>query len=71
MTRAGRDALTVLLEDSSPYSAPFELNLEMGSALGAVGFTFAGTRVPDAEGHTERLIGMLRETTEHSARCSA
>ena len=64
VTRAGRDALTVLLEDSSPYSAPFELNLEMGSALGAVGFTFAGTRVPDAQGHTERLIGMLRESTE-------
>ncbi|MES2295107.1 MAG: GGDEF and EAL domain-containing protein [Pseudomonadota bacterium] len=64
VTRAGRDALTVLLEDSSPYSAPFELNLEMGSALGAVGFTFAGTRVPDAQGHTERLFGMLRESTE-------
>ncbi|MGZ5922449.1 MAG: putative bifunctional diguanylate cyclase/phosphodiesterase [Rhizomicrobium sp.] len=64
VTRTGRDALTVLLEDSSPYSAPFELNLEMGSALGAVGFTFAGTRVPDAQGRTERLIGMLRESTE-------
>jgi diguanylate cyclase (GGDEF)-like protein len=64
VTRAGRDALTALLEDNSPYSAPFELNLEVGSALGAVGFTFAGTRVPDAQGHTERLIGMLRESTE-------
>ena len=64
VTRSGRDALTALLEDNSPYSAQFELNLEVGSALGAVGFTFAGTRVPNAQGHTERLIGMLRESTE-------
>ena len=64
VTRAGRDALAALLEDSSPYSASFELDLEMGSALGAVGFTFSGTRVPDSQGHTERLIGMLRESTE-------
>jgi diguanylate cyclase (GGDEF)-like protein len=64
VTRAGRDELTALLEDRSPYSSQFELNLEVASALGAVGFTFAGTRVADSEGRTERLIGMLRETTE-------
>ncbi len=64
VSRAGRDALSVLLEDRSPYSSQFELNLEVASALGAVGFTFAGTRVADSEGRTERLIGMLRETTE-------
>lgn len=64
VTRAGRDDLTALLEDRSPYSSQFELNLEIASALGAVGFTFAGTRVADSEGRTERLIGMLRETTE-------
>ena len=64
LTRAGRDAISALLEDNSPYSSQFELNLEMASALGAVGFTFAGTRVPNSEGHTERLIGMLRESTE-------
>ncbi len=64
VTRAGRDALAVLLEDNSPYSSQFELNLEVASALGAVGFTFSGTRVPNAEGRTERVIGHLRESTE-------
>ncbi len=64
VTRAGRDALMVLLEDSSAYSSQFEINLEAASALGAVGFTFAGTRVPNGEGRTERVIGMLRESTE-------
>ncbi|HEV7959387.1 MAG TPA: GGDEF domain-containing protein, partial [Rhizomicrobium sp.] len=64
VTRAGRDELALLLEDRSPYSSQFELNLEVASALGAVGFTFAGTRVADGEGRTERLIGMMRETTE-------
>jgi diguanylate cyclase (GGDEF)-like protein len=64
VTRSGRDALAALLESNSLYSSQFELNLEMASALGAVGFTFAGTRVPDAEGRTERLIGLMRESTE-------
>ena len=64
VTRGGRDALAALLESNSPYSSQFELNLEMASALGAVGFTFAGTRVPDGGGKTERLIGLLRESTE-------
>jgi diguanylate cyclase (GGDEF)-like protein len=64
VSRCGRDALSALLEDTSPYSSQFELNLEVASALGAVGFTFAGTRVPTSEGRTERLIGMLRENTE-------
>ncbi len=64
VTRAGRDALAALLESKSAYSSPFELNLEMASALGAVGFTFAGTRVPDNDGRTERLVGILRENTE-------
>jgi diguanylate cyclase (GGDEF)-like protein len=64
VTRAGRDELTAVLEDRSPYSSQFELNLEVASAMGAVGLTFAGTRVADNEGRTERVIGMLRETTE-------
>jgi diguanylate cyclase (GGDEF)-like protein len=64
VTRAGRDALTALLESHAPYPSQFELNLEMASALGAVGFTFAGTRVPGNDGRTERIIGMLRESTE-------
>jgi diguanylate cyclase (GGDEF)-like protein len=64
LTRTGRDALAALLESNSPYSSQFELNLEMASALGAVGFTFAGTRVPDGAGQTERLIGLMRESTE-------
>lgn len=64
VTHSGREALSGLVDSKSPYSSPFELNLEMASALGAVGFTFVGTRVPDNEGCTERLIGILRENTE-------
>ncbi len=64
VTRASRDELALLVEDRSPYSSQFDLNLEISSALGAVGFTFVGTRVADGDGRTERLIGMLRENTE-------
>ena len=64
VTRTGRDALTAILENSSPYSSQFEIDLEMASALGAMGFTLVGTRVANSEGRTERIIGLMRETTE-------
>ena len=35
-------------------------------ALGAVTFTMAGTRMPDDDGRTARLVGMMRDTTERS-----
>ena len=31
----------------------------------------AGTRMPGADGRTERLIGLMRDTTERSAKCAA
>ena len=64
VTRENRDMLSALIESRSPYASQFEINLEIASALGAVGYTFVGTRVPGADGKTERLIGALRDTTE-------
>ena len=34
--------------------------------MGALNFTMAGSRMPGEDGRTERLIGMLRETTERA-----
>ena len=34
--------------------------------MGALNFTMVGTRIPGEDGRTERLIGMLRDTTERA-----
>ncbi|MGH6828402.1 MAG: putative bifunctional diguanylate cyclase/phosphodiesterase [Rhizomicrobium sp.] len=64
LTPKSREALTAVLENCAPFSTPFELDLEAGSAMSGVRFTFAGLRMADREGRTERLVGMVRETTE-------
>src|SRR6202043_3573951 len=42
----------------------FLVDVEIASALGAVNFTITGTRIPGENGHTARLTGMMRDTTE-------
>jgi diguanylate cyclase (GGDEF)-like protein len=42
----------------------FDLDVELASALGPVWFVMLGVRLPDADGATERLAGVLREITE-------
>jgi diguanylate cyclase (GGDEF)-like protein len=59
-----REALATIIENHSAQPTRFELDLEIASAMGAVGFTFVGTRVPGASGRSERLIGVARETSE-------
>jgi diguanylate cyclase (GGDEF)-like protein len=59
-----RAALTALLESRSHQSDSFAIDIEIASAMGAVGFTLAGTRTPGADGHTARLSGLMRDTTE-------
>ncbi|HEX3756082.1 MAG TPA: GGDEF domain-containing protein [Rhizomicrobium sp.] len=64
LTAEKREALAAIIQNQNPQPTRFELDLEIGSAMGAVGFTFIGTRVPGAAGRSERLIGMARDTTE-------
>jgi diguanylate cyclase (GGDEF)-like protein len=59
-----RKDLQAVLESRSGASAFFVTDIEIASALGAVNFTLSGTRIPDAEGHTARLVGLMRDTTE-------
>ena len=59
-----REALAAIIESNAGQPTRFELDLEIASAMGAVGFTFVGTRVPGANGRSERLIGVARDTTE-------
>lgn len=59
-----RAPLLALLEGRGLQSDSFLLDVEVASAMGAVAFTLAGTRLPDAEGRTARLAGLMRDTTE-------
>lgn len=61
-----RNAVTALLESCSPRTSTFELDLEASSALGSVWLTFVGARIPSGSGHTERLTGCVRATTERT-----
>jgi diguanylate cyclase (GGDEF)-like protein len=59
-----RHRFTAMIDSRSPETVPFDIDIEMASALGTVWYVFLGMRVPDASGATERLTGVVREITE-------
>ena len=60
----GRTALAAVAETRAVGPAPFLIDIEVASAMGAVTFTMVGTRLAGEGGATVRLVGMMRETTE-------
>jgi diguanylate cyclase (GGDEF)-like protein len=59
-----RRELQAVLDSRENASTFFQADIEIASALGAVTFTLTGTRVPDENGRTARLVGLMRDTTE-------
>lgn len=59
-----RADLQAVLESRDTASVFFLVDIEIASALGAVNFTMTGTRMPGENGHTARLVGLMRDTTE-------
>ncbi|HWA02408.1 MAG TPA: GGDEF domain-containing protein [Rhizomicrobium sp.] len=59
-----RVRLMQLLDSKSHEIAHFDIDIELASAMGSVWFVMLGTRIPDAGGKTERLVGVMREITE-------
>ena len=59
-----RAALLAVLDSRGAAATTFEVDVEFASAMGAVGFTLAGTRMGGEDGRTLRLVGMMRDTTE-------
>ena len=64
LSMEGRNALCGVLESRTLQESFFELNLEAASAMGSVWYTMVGTRFPGPSGRTERLTGVMRQTTE-------
>ncbi|HEY4076452.1 MAG TPA: EAL domain-containing protein [Rhizomicrobium sp.] len=61
-----RVELARLLDSRALQPTTFVIEIELASAMGAVSFTMVGTRTADDNGRTDRLIGMLRDTTERA-----
>jgi diguanylate cyclase (GGDEF)-like protein len=59
-----RPALAALLDQRGPGNSSFEIDVEIAGAMGAVGFTLAGTRMAGEDGRTLRLVGLMRDTSE-------
>jgi diguanylate cyclase (GGDEF)-like protein len=64
--RQRRHELEALIDIHSPQPTHFVVDLEFASAMGAVTFTLVGSRIAGALGRTERLAGVMRETTERT-----
>jgi len=52
----------IVTRQNQPF--PFEIALEAATAMGSIWLTMAGTRLPTVDGRAERLVGLLRVTTE-------
>jgi diguanylate cyclase (GGDEF)-like protein len=64
MSDAGRAKLQAMLDEASQKDFAFELDFEAASALGSEWMELRGVRVSGADGRAERVVGMLRATTE-------
>ncbi|MBU6297316.1 MAG: EAL domain-containing protein, partial [Alphaproteobacteria bacterium] len=64
MSLEGRNKLSAILESRARENIPFDIDIELATALGSVWYVMLGVRIPDADGATERLAGVMREITE-------
>jgi diguanylate cyclase (GGDEF)-like protein len=64
--REKRAPLEALVDSHSSQVSSFVVDIEIAAAMGGVVFSMVGSRFPAADGRTERLVGMMRETTERS-----
>jgi diguanylate cyclase (GGDEF)-like protein len=64
MSSEGRNKLSAVLESRRRENGHFDIDVELASAMGSVWFVMLGERIPDQDGATERVVGMMREITE-------
>jgi diguanylate cyclase (GGDEF)-like protein len=64
--REKRGALEALLDARDSQSSDFTIDIEIAAAMGAITYTMVGTRFAAEGGRTERLVGVMRETTERA-----
>jgi diguanylate cyclase (GGDEF)-like protein len=60
-----RAKLMAVIASRGHEDLSFEIEAEAASALGSMWLTIVGTRLPGSGGATERLTGVMRDTTEN------
>jgi len=66
MSEAGQAKLHALFEEASPEDTSFDFEFEVASPLGNECLAMRGVRVANAQGRTERLVGILQAVTERA-----
>jgi len=61
-----RNGLQAVLDMRGTQNAGFTTEVEIASAMGAVVFTLVGARLPDKDGRSQRLVGLMRDTSERA-----
>jgi len=64
LSNEARQSFDALLDSRVREITPFEIDAEFASPMGSVWYLMIGSRIPDADGATERLVGLMREITE-------
>jgi len=59
-----RNRFLAILESRTRETVRFNIDVELPSAMGPVWFAMIGERIPDQDGASERLAGLMREITE-------
>ncbi len=59
-----RQRFTHIINSRTLEPVPFEIDVEMPSAMGSLWFVLVGARTANSEGVSERLSGIVREITE-------
>jgi diguanylate cyclase (GGDEF)-like protein len=64
MSNEGRNKLAAVIDSRARETTHFDIDIELAFALGSMWFVMLGVRVPDRDGATERVAGVIREITE-------
>ncbi|MDE2184261.1 MAG: bifunctional diguanylate cyclase/phosphodiesterase [Alphaproteobacteria bacterium] len=64
MGAEGRARFAAIIESRSRDTEHFDIEVELAFALGSMSFSVQGVRIPDREGATESIAGIMREITE-------
>jgi diguanylate cyclase (GGDEF)-like protein len=59
-----RGGLQAVLDTRDTQNTSFITEIEIASAMGAVTFTMVGTRIANKDGKSQRLVGLMRDTSE-------
>ena len=64
MSPNGRSQFATLIANNARETVPFDFDVELATALGSMWYVILGVRIPNADGSSERLTGLVREINE-------